>query len=167
MRKKKHRYEWIGAQEVSLGRASADNHIGKAYTLLSCSLRRDEAGQELRKSSVLIIGFERAILYGCAAAISKTIVRSQDEKTENSALKQREPLAEGITFRMMEYMRDLLLNAMVIHSGHRPGLERFHDREITLVREKRDGPTTTQEHHWSPLELVARAMQRLRLGRPD
>ena len=63
-------------------------------------------------------------------------------------------LDELSQFRMMEYMRDLLPDAMVIHAGHRPGLERFHDREIQLVREKRDGPATTQEHHFSPLELL-------------
>jgi hypothetical protein len=28
---------------------------------------------------------------------------------------------------------------MVIHAGHRPGLERFHDGDIQLVREKREG----------------------------
>ena len=46
-------------------------------------------------------------------------------------------LDELSQFRMMEYMRDLLPDTMVIHAGHRPGLERFHDREIQLVREKR------------------------------
>ena len=46
-------------------------------------------------------------------------------------------LNELSQFRMMEYMRDLLPDTMVIHAGHRPGLERFHDREIHLVREKR------------------------------
>jgi ABC-type uncharacterized transport system fused permease/ATPase subunit len=60
-------------------------------------------------------------------------------------------------------MRDLLPDTMVIHAGHRPGLERFHDGHIRLVREK--GATTTQEHHLSPLELVARALQTLGLGR--
>jgi vitamin B12/bleomycin/antimicrobial peptide transport system ATP-binding/permease protein len=74
-------------------------------------------------------------------------------------------LDELSQFRLMEYMRDLLPDTMVIHAGHRPGLERFHDREIHLVREKRDGPATTQEHHLTPRELVARAFQRLGRGR--
>jgi vitamin B12/bleomycin/antimicrobial peptide transport system ATP-binding/permease protein len=64
-------------------------------------------------------------------------------------------------FRLMEYMRDILTGTMVIHAGHRPGLERFHDREIHLVREHRDGPTTTQERLFSPRELVTRALQGL------
>jgi ABC-type uncharacterized transport system fused permease/ATPase subunit len=67
---------------------------------------------------------------------------------------------------MMEYMRDLLPEAMVIHAGHRPGLERFHDREIRLVREKRDSPAAAEKHDdVSPLELVSRALQKLGRGR--
>jgi hypothetical protein len=38
-------------------------------------------------------------------------------------------------------MRDLLPDTMVIHADHRPGLERFHDREIQLVREKHAEPS--------------------------
>jgi putative ATP-binding cassette transporter len=70
-------------------------------------------------------------------------------------------LDELSQFRMMEYMRDLLPDAMVIHAGHRPGLERFHDREIHLVREKGGGPATTQEHGFSPVESLSRALRRL------
>jgi putative ATP-binding cassette transporter len=68
-------------------------------------------------------------------------------------------------FRMMEYMRDLLPDTMVIHAGHRPGLERFHDREIELVREKRDRPAKTPDRYSSPLDLVSGALQRLGRGR--
>jgi ABC-type uncharacterized transport system fused permease/ATPase subunit len=46
-------------------------------------------------------------------------------------------LDELSQFRITEYVRDLLPDAMVIHAGHRSG---FHDREIKLVREKRHGP---------------------------
>jgi putative ATP-binding cassette transporter len=72
-------------------------------------------------------------------------------------------LDELSQFRMMEYVRDLLPDTMVIHAGHRAGLERFHDREIQLVREKREGPVVTQQV--SPLKLVAEALQRLGRGR--
>ena len=65
----------------------------------------------------------------------------------------------------MEYMRDLLPDTMVIHAGHRAGLERFHDREIQLVRERHDAPAMAPEQDISPLELVARALQRLGGGR--
>jgi hypothetical protein len=43
----------------------------------------------------------------------------------------------------------------------------FHDHKIRLVPEKDDGPSTTQEHHLSKLELIARALQRLEGQRPD
>ncbi len=74
-------------------------------------------------------------------------------------------LDELSQFRMMEYVRDLLPDTMVIHAGHRAGLERFHDREIQLLREKHDAPSTTPEPGTSPLELVARALKRLERGR--
>jgi putative ATP-binding cassette transporter len=54
-------------------------------------------------------------------------------------------LDELSQFRMMEYMRDLMPDTMVIHAGHRPGIERFHGREIHLVRETGKGPATIQE----------------------
>jgi len=66
---------------------------------------------------------------------------------------------------MMEYMRDLLPDAMVIHAGHRPGLERFHNREIRLVRKKRDTPDTGEHEDVSPLESVSHALQKLGRGR--
>ena len=74
-------------------------------------------------------------------------------------------LDELSQFKMMENMRDFLGHTMVIHAGHRPGLERFHDREIHLVREKRDGPATTQEQHLTPLELFTRALHKFGRGR--
>jgi vitamin B12/bleomycin/antimicrobial peptide transport system ATP-binding/permease protein len=74
-------------------------------------------------------------------------------------------LDELSQFRMMEYMRDLLPDTMVIHAGHRAGLERFHDREIQLVRERHDAPAVAPKQDASPLELVARALKRLERGR--
>lgn len=38
--------------------------------------------------------------------------------------------------RMMELLRQEVPDAMVIHVAHRPGLERFHDREIHLTRQE-------------------------------
>lgn len=74
-------------------------------------------------------------------------------------------LDELSQFKMMEYMRDLLPDTMVIHAGHRAGLERFHDREIQFVRERHDAPAPAPERGISPLELVARALKRLKRGR--
>jgi vitamin B12/bleomycin/antimicrobial peptide transport system ATP-binding/permease protein len=70
-------------------------------------------------------------------------------------------LDELSQFKLMEYMRDLLPETTVIHAGHRPGLDRFHDREIQLIREQQDGPATTQERQFSTLEMTARALQKL------
>ena len=70
-------------------------------------------------------------------------------------------LDELSQFRMMEYMRDLLPDAMVIHAGHRPGLERFHDREIYLRREKSGGPATTHEHPTPARDFISRTLGRL------
>jgi ABC-type uncharacterized transport system fused permease/ATPase subunit len=66
---------------------------------------------------------------------------------------------------MMEYMRDLLPDTMVIHAGYRPGLERFHSREIKLVREMRDGPAVTPKEDFTPLKLVSRTLQKLARSR--
>jgi len=74
-------------------------------------------------------------------------------------------LDELSQFKMMEYMRDLLPDTMVIHAGHRAGLKRFHDREIQFVRERREAPSTAPEQDVSPLESVARALKRLERGR--
>jgi vitamin B12/bleomycin/antimicrobial peptide transport system ATP-binding/permease protein len=45
-------------------------------------------------------------------------------------------LDELSQFKLMEYMRDMLPTTTVIHAGHRAGLDRFHDRQIRLVRSK-------------------------------
>ena len=38
--------------------------------------------------------------------------------------------------RMLEFLRTDLVSTTVISVGHRPGLEAYHDRTITLVREE-------------------------------
>jgi putative ATP-binding cassette transporter len=46
--------------------------------------------------------------------------------------------------RMMELLRSEVPDAMVLHVAHRPGLDRFHDREIHLKREMGQ-PATVEE----------------------
>ena len=46
--------------------------------------------------------------------------------------------------RMMELLRTEVPDAMVLHVAHRPGLDRFHDREIHLKREGSQ-PATVEE----------------------
>jgi vitamin B12/bleomycin/antimicrobial peptide transport system ATP-binding/permease protein len=127
-------------------------------TLVRCGLehlipRIDETEQW----GSLLSGGEQQRLAFARVLIHPPDILIMDEPTSS--------LDELSQFRLMEYMRDLLPDTMVIHAGHRPGLERFHDGEIRLVREQGGGPTTTQEHHLSPLELVARALQGLGRGR--
>jgi vitamin B12/bleomycin/antimicrobial peptide transport system ATP-binding/permease protein len=74
-------------------------------------------------------------------------------------------LDELSQFKLMEYMRDLLTDTMVIHAGHRPGLDGFHDREIQLIRKMHGGPATTQERRFSAREIATRALQGLGLKR--
>jgi ABC-type uncharacterized transport system fused permease/ATPase subunit len=119
---------------------------------LSCTNARLHAGFAQGEAS----GGEQQRLPFARVLIHPPDILIMDEPTAS--------LDELSQFRLMEYMRDLLPDTMVIHAGHRPGLERFHDGDIQLVREKREGPTTMQEHHVSPLELVARALQRLGRG---
>ena len=45
-------------------------------------------------------------------------------------------LDELSQFKVMEYMRDMLPRTTVIHAGYRAGLDRFHDRQIQLIRSK-------------------------------
>ncbi len=127
-------------------------------TLMRCGLehlipRIDQTEQW----SSLLSGGEQQRLAFARVLIHPPDILIMDEPTSS--------LDELSQFRLMEYMRDLLPDTMVIHAGHRPGLERFHDGDIQLVREKHGGATTTQEHHLSPLDLVARALQRMGLGR--
>src|SRR5687767_1041895 len=123
-------------------------------SLMRCGLehlipRIDETDQW----SLVLSGGEQQRLAFARVLIHPPDILVMDEPTSS--------LDELSEFRMMEYMRDLLPRTMVIHAGHRRGLERFHDGDIQLVREKHGGATTTQEHHLSPLELVAHALQRL------
>jgi len=103
--------------------------------------------------SSLLSGGEQQRLAFARVMIHPPDILIMDEPTSS--------LDELSQFRMMEYMRDFLPDTMVIHAGHRPGLERFHDREIHLVREKRGGPATTEHHRFSPRELFSRTLQRL------
>jgi vitamin B12/bleomycin/antimicrobial peptide transport system ATP-binding/permease protein len=105
----------------------------------------------------LLSGSEQQRLAFARVLIHPPDILIMDESTSS--------LDELSQFKMMEYMRDLLPATMVIHAGHRPGLERFHDREIQFMREKRDGPVDTRQDQLSPLRLVTEVLQRLGGGR--
>ena len=67
-------------------------------------------------------------------------------------------LDELSQFKLMEYMRDEMTKTMVIHVGHRPGLEPFHDRQIHLIREE-GGPASAHER---PINFRDRVLMKLR-----
>jgi vitamin B12/bleomycin/antimicrobial peptide transport system ATP-binding/permease protein len=126
--------------------------------LMRCGLehlisRLDETAQW---SSLLSGGEQQRV------AFSRVLIHPPDILIMDEPTSSLDELSQ---FKMMENMRDLLGDTMVIHAGHRPGLERFHDREIHLVREKRDGPATTQEQHLTPFELFSRALHKFGRGR--
>ena len=63
--------------------------------------------------------------------------------------------------RMMTSMVELMPDTTVIHAGHRPGIEQFHNREIRLVRDKNSGPATTKEKKLPVRTFLRRAMSRV------
>jgi putative ATP-binding cassette transporter len=103
------------------------------------------------------------------AAFARVMIRPPDILIMDEPTSSLDELSQ---FRMMEYMRDFLPKTTVIHVGHRPGLEPFHDRQIKLVRKKRGGPATTEEgpaiekREKAPRRAIfSRALQRFRRRR--
>ena len=121
--------------------------------LMRCGLEHLIARlEEQDQWSTVLSGGEQQRLAFARVLIHPPDILIMDEPTAS--------LDELSQFRMMEYMRDLLPDAMVIHAGHRPGLERFHDREIFLRREPNGGPATTQDHPTPARDFIARTLGR-------
>ena len=122
-------------------------------TLVRCGLEHliPRLDQEDQWGSLLSGGEQQRLAFA-RVLIHPPDILIMDEPTSS--------LDELSQFRMMEYMRDLLPDTMVIHAGHRPGLEHFHDREINLIRKQGGGPATTQEHDSSLIGMVWRAVQK-------
>jgi energy-coupling factor transporter ATP-binding protein EcfA2 len=66
--------------------------------------------------------------------------------------------------RMMELMGEWLPDSMVIHVAHRPGLDKYHTREIVLVREKGE-PATVQDSQPTKVRIAEQLLQRLMKSR--
>ena len=121
--------------------------------LMRCGLEHLIARlEEQDQWSTVLSGGEQQRLAFARVLIHPPDILIMDEPTAS--------LDELSQFRMMEYIRDLLPDAMVIHAGHRPGLERFHDREIILRREPNGGPATTQDLRTPKRDFLARALGR-------
>jgi len=134
----------------------ADEKIREALTRCGLEHLIPRIDEEDTWSSLLSGGEQQRLAFA-RVLIHPPDILIMDEPTSS--------LDELSQFKMMEYMRDLLPDTMVIHAGHRPGLERFHDREIRFVREKRDEPVATRPDEKSRLKSVAEALQRLGRGR--
>jgi vitamin B12/bleomycin/antimicrobial peptide transport system ATP-binding/permease protein len=68
--------------------------------------------------------------------------------------------------RMMNFFRDDLIQTTIIHVGHRPGLEPFHDREIHLMRES-GGPAVAEERPTGISWRLWRYLRRERRAREE
>ncbi len=125
-------------------------------TLVRCGLEHliPRLAEQDNWPSVLSGGEQQRVAFA-RAMLAPPDILIMDEPTS--------ALDEVSQFRMMEYMRDELARTMVIHVGHRPGLEPFHDREIHLIREA-GGPVTAQEQ---PIGLRDRLLRHLRTRRSD
>jgi len=86
--------------------------------------------------SGILSGGEQQRLAFARVVLQKPDIVIMDESTS--------ALDELSQKRMMELMNERLPDAMVIHVAHRPGLERYHNREIVLKREN-GGPASFRE----------------------
>jgi vitamin B12/bleomycin/antimicrobial peptide transport system ATP-binding/permease protein len=133
-----------------------DDKIGEA--LVRCGLEHLISRlSETEPWGTALSGGEQQRLAFARVLITPPDILIMDEPTSS--------LDELSQFKLMEYMRDLMPKTMVLHAGHRPGLDRFHDREIQLIRERRDGPATTHERRFTAREIAARALRGLGLKR--
>jgi vitamin B12/bleomycin/antimicrobial peptide transport system ATP-binding/permease protein len=150
--------------------------IGTLRTALHYSHTTDDIPEDKIKDTFIRCGLEHLIprldetdrwsslLSGSEQqrfAFARVLIRPPDILIMDEATSSLDELSQ---FRMMEYMRDLLPDTMVIHAGHRAGLEPFHSRQIDLVRQEIDRPSARPEHSRQSKELVARALQRMKLG---
>ncbi len=86
--------------------------------------------------SNILSGGEQQRLAFARVVLQKPDIVIMDESTS--------ALDELSQKRMMELMNERLPEAMVIHVAHRPGLEKYHTREIVLKRED-GGPASFKE----------------------
>ncbi len=128
--------------------------------LMRCGLAQLIARlDETEQWSSVLSGGEQQCLAFARVLIRRPAILIMDEPTSS--------LDELSQFKMMEHMRDLLAGTTVIHAAHRTGLEPFHDREIKLVREDVDGPSTTRDDYYSRADFRRRARQNTKSTYPN
>ena len=102
------------------------------YDLLSSILRRcvlahlSSRLDAQENWSAMLSGGEAQRIGFCLALLAKPDILILDEPTS--------ALDEPSQLRMMELLDEELPNATILHVAHRPGLEKFHTREISIMR---------------------------------
>jgi len=122
----------IGSLRVSLLYPHQDSDVTDdviSEVLLRCGLEHLIPDlNRVEQWSSFLSGGEQQRLSFARVLIRPPAILIMDEPTSS--------LDELSQFKMMEYMRDMLPRTTVIHAAHRAGLDRFHERQIRLVRKK-------------------------------
>lgn len=89
-------------------------------------------------------------------AFARVMLKQPDIVVMDEATSALDELSQK---RMMEMMNERLPKAMVIHVAHRPGLERYHTREIILTRDQ-GGPASFSDSDRSGEKIGRRILKR-------
>lgn len=138
------------------GAAASDDDLKALLRRCGLAHLANRLGAEENWSSVLSGGEAQRIGF-CRALLARPDILILDEPTS--------ALDEPSQLRMMELLDEELPDATVLHVAHRPGLERFHTREIAIVRKDPSRPGSIVNRP-SPLVRGFRRLTR-RKGRDD
>jgi putative ATP-binding cassette transporter len=132
-----------------------------AEILEECGLQHfiERLDEENNWSSILSGGEQQRLAFARVFLKKPDIIIMDESTSALDEISQR---------RMMEMMTDRLPEAMVIHVAHRPGLDKYHTREIVLKREG-GGPAVVREGETLKLRIGGLAISSLlkRLARRD
>ena len=117
------------------GRQPTDDEIREMLDYCGLGHLTDRLDEEQSWGSMLSGGEQQRLAFARVALKAPDIVIMDEPTSALDELSQRQ---------MMELMRDRLPKSTVVHVAHRPGLERYHDREIHLKREE-GGPATVSD----------------------
>ena len=117
------------------GRQPTDDEIREMLDTCGLGHLSDRLDEEQNWGSMLSGGEQQRFAFARVALKAPDIVIMDEPTSALDEVSQRE---------MMELMRDRLPKSTVVHVAHRPGLERYHDREIYLKREE-GGPATVSD----------------------
>ena len=107
-------------------------------------------------SSILSAGEQQRL------AFARVLLRPPDILIMDEPTSSLDELGQ---FKMMEHMRDLLADTMVIHAGQSAALEAFHTRQLRLVRQDSRSNDTPNDRRAPPLETASCLTHDTRLER--